>query len=338
MYSWDDMVRQWAECWDIRNNRLKDKDKYRLFRNTKQGLTFEEMGGKQIQFERAIQFRRSGFILKNSKDEPIPLTAHGVPNDLAVQDTGSPVLVLIASVDVQDDCLYVDVKGYSAGGATWTLEFIELKGGTAEFNGVWDKLDAIIGDKRYIGTDGKVYRIQFTFVDSGHNTDYVYQYVKKHSGGVFAIKGRDKLPSGETYQFFSPAALEKIGFPNALSVNTFKLKDKISAALTSSFWITGQPQPAWYPNFREDFHDDYFRQFEAETKEEKRNAETGQFLGIIWKKKFGADNHAFDTYVYNLAALELLAEYWCKEQMGLPALDWSAFWDLAKKGEFYREP
>ncbi|MDR2052874.1 MAG: phage terminase large subunit family protein [Treponema sp.] len=335
MYTWEDMVRQWAECWDIRNNRLKDKEKYRIFRNTKQGLTFEEMGGKQIQYERAIQFRRTGFILKNSKDG---LTAHGVPNDMAVQDSGSPILVLVASVDVQEDCLYVDVKGYSAGGVTWTLEFIELKGNTAEFNGVWDQLDAIIGDKRYIGTDGKVYRIQITIVDSGHNTDYVYEYVKRHYKGVYACKGRDTLAAGETYQFFSPAAVEKIGFQNALHINTFKLKDKISAALTSSFWITGQSQPAWYPNFREDSRDDYFRQFESEVKKEQRNTVTKQFIKIIWEKKFGAENHALDTYVYNLAALELLAEGWCKEYLGLPALDWSAFWDLAKKGEFYREP
>jgi phage terminase large subunit GpA-like protein len=335
MYTWEDMVRQWADCWDLRNNRLKNKEKYRIFRNTKQGLTFEEMGGKQIQYERAIQFRRTGFIITNSEDG---LTARGVPNDIAVPDSGSPVLILVASVDVQDDCLYVDVKGYSTGGVTWTLEFIELKGNTAEFNGVWDRLDAIIGDKRYVGTDGKVYRIQITIVDSGHNTDYVYEYVKRHSSGVFACKGRETLAAGETYQFFSPAAIQKIGFQNAIHINTFKLKDKISAALTSSFWITGQPQPAWYPNFREDFRDDYFRQFESEVRENQTNTVTKQFIKTIWKKKFGAENHAFDTYVYNLAALELLAEGWCKEGLGLPALDWGAFWELAKKGEFYREP
>jgi hypothetical protein len=28
--------------------------------------------------------------------------------------------------------------------------------------------------------------------------------------------------------------------------------------------------------------------------------------------------------------LELLAEGWYKEEMGLPALDWTAFWNLAK--------
>jgi hypothetical protein len=58
----------------------------------------------------------------------------------------------------------VDVKGYSAGGATWTLDFFQIKGGTAEFNGVRDRLEGFLSDRRYIGTDGKIYRILITLV------------------------------------------------------------------------------------------------------------------------------------------------------------------------------
>jgi phage terminase large subunit GpA-like protein len=116
------------------------------------------------------------------------------------------------------------------------------------------------------------------------------------------------------------------------------MKDKISNAINKSYWITGKSQPWWYPNFPEDFKDDYFSQFEAESKEEYRHNVTKQFIKIIWKAKFGQPNHAFDTYVYNLAALELAAEYWCREHLGLPTLNWSAFWELARQGEFYQEP
>jgi hypothetical protein len=87
-YSWDDMVKQWAQCWDIEHDRLRDKEKYRVFRNTKQGKTFEDFR-TQVKFERVIQFRRPGFARGH------------VPNDLAVQDSGSPVLFVVASVDVQ---------------------------------------------------------------------------------------------------------------------------------------------------------------------------------------------------------------------------------------------
>jgi phage terminase large subunit GpA-like protein len=325
MYSWEDMVAQWAECWDIEKGRLRDKEKYRVFRNTKQGLTFEE-SGVQIEYERAIRFRRTGFVTGK------------VPNDKALDETGSPILFVCCSVDVQSDRLFIDVKGYSQGGATWTLDFIEKKGNTAEFNGVWDELDKFLSDQRYVGTDGKIYRILITLIDSGHNTEYVYEFAKKHSHGVYACKGKDWIESGATYALFSKDALDKIGMGLAYHINTGKLKDKVSNALMSSFWRSGQLQPPWYPNFPEDFKDDYFKMFESETKVEKRDKITHQFKGYVWKLAFGQPNHALDTYVYNLAAMEIAAEAFCRA-LGLAALDWDAFWEEVKRtGEFYELP
>lgn len=326
MYTWEDMVTQWAGCWDIKKNRVKDKEKYRLFRNTKQGLTFEDFG-VQITHERAIQYRRTGFITGK------------VPNDLAVEDTGTPILILVASVDVQNDRLYYDIKGYSGAGSAWTVDFDEIKGNTADYNGPWDKLDEIIGERRFTSTDGKAYQVAITLIGSGHNAEWVYAYVKKHSYGVYACKGKDWIAAGESYQLFSPASLERIGMAQAYHINTGKLKDKISAALMSSFWKSREYQPPWYPNFPEDFRDDYFKMFEAETKVEKRDSVTKQFRGYVWKLDFGKPNHAFDTYVYNLAALEIFAEDFCKspDGLGLAALDWDAFWAAAQTGVFYGE-
>jgi phage terminase large subunit GpA-like protein len=325
MFSWDDMVKLWAQCWDIEHNRLRDKEKYRVFRNTKQGKTFEDFG-TQIKYERATQYRRSGFVTGK------------VPNDLAVSDSGTPVLFVVASVDVQRKNLYVDVKGYSDNGVTWTLDFFSIEGDTQTFNGPWDKLDEYISDKYFIGTDGKIYRIQITIVDSGHYTEHVYSFVQRHSFGVYACKGRDWLQHGGTYELFSPAALQKIGLPQAFHINTGKLKDRISIMLTNSFWVGGQYQPAWYPNFPEDFRDDYFKMFEAETKKEIIDKQTNKVFRVIWQQTFGQENHALDTYVYNLAGLEIAAEYYCRYTLGLPALNWTSFWEVAKAGEFYEDP
>jgi phage terminase large subunit GpA-like protein len=324
MFSWEDMVKQWAECWDIERNRVRDREKYRVFRNTKQGLPFED-GGKQIDYERAILFKRSGFV------------ANHVPNKMAVRDTGSPILFVVASVDVQQKCLYVDVKGYSDGGATWTLDFFPIHGDTEQFNGPWDKLDEYISDRRFVSDDGKVYRIQITLVDSGHFTEFVYEFVKRHSFGVYACKGKDWINTGETYSLFSAKALEQIGMAQAFHINTGKLKDRISAALTSSFWETEKFQPLWYPNFPEDFRDDYFKMFEAEKKVFSKIKGAENITKVSWVQEFGKDNHAFDTYVYNLAALEIAAEYYCKLTLQMEALNWRAFWEAAKTGEFYEE-
>jgi phage terminase large subunit GpA-like protein len=325
MFSWDDMVKLWAECWDIERNRLRDREKYRVFRNTKQGLTFED-SGKEVEYERAVLFRRTGFVRGH------------VPNDIAVVDSGSPILFVVASVDVQQKNLFVDVKGYSDGGATWTLDFFPIPGETEQFNGPWDKLDEYISDTRFIGTDGKIYRIQTTLVDSGHYTNYVYEFVKRHSFGVYACKGRDWINTGETYELFSPKALQHLGMAQAFHVNTGKLKDKISALFSGAFWETNKFQPPWYPNFPEDFRDDYFKMFAAETRNVVKFKDSDTVAKIAWRQKPGQDNHAFDTYVYNLAAMEIAAEYYCKYTLLLPAINWPAFWEAARTGVFYEDP
>ena len=78
--------------------------------------------------------------------------------------------------------------------------------------------------------------------------------------------------------------------------------------------------------------------FEAEKKVFSKLKGAENITRVSWVQEFGKDNHAFDTYVYNLAALEIAAEYYCKYTLQIPALDWRAFWEAAKTGVFYEEP
>ena len=324
LFSWEDYVRQWATCWDIKNNRVKDKEKYRVFRNLKQGLPFREMN-EQIRYEKAVLHRRFGF-------------ARGkVPNLMAKHDSSSHILIVLCSVDVQKNNLFVDVKGYSDGGVTWTLDFFSIDGPTEDFGGVWDKLADFIENKVYEGDDGKKYRIALTLVDSGHFTDWVYSFCQRFSAGVFACKGIDWIRDGETYQRFSQSTLDKIGLPLAYHVNTGKLKDRISRSLNILEWNEDSTQPAWYPNFAEDFRDDYFKMFEAEEKVDVIDKATNQWVKTIWRAKFGVPNHAFDTYVYNLAALEIFAEDICRHELQCSCINWQAFWQYAKMNVFCYE-
>ena len=81
----------------------------------------------------------------------------------------------------------------------------------------------------------------------------------------------------------------------------------------------GYYQPDWYPNFPDDFRDDYFKMFEA-TKVDIIEKQTNKYQKTIWKQRPGADNHAFDTYGYNMAALEIFADAYCRDALGLPGL------------------
>lgn len=322
MFSWEDYVSAWAGCWDLKNNRVRDKEKYHTFRNLKQGLPFTEQN-EQIKYERAVLHRRFGF-------------ARGtIPNHLAENEAGSPVLIVVASVDVQKDKLFVDVKGYAKNGVTYTLDFFSIDGPTETFGGVWDELENYYDNKVFADEGKRRYKIAIMFVDSGHYTDWVYSFVARFSSGVYACKGMDWIKNGETYQVFNAATLARIGLPLAYHVNTGKQKDRISNAMNVLRWNDGELQPAWYPNFPETLGDDYYKMFEAEEKVEIIDKNTNQWIKTVWRAKFGAPNHGFDTYVYNRTALEVFAEDICKNDIGLRFLDWTAFWNYAETGAFF---
>jgi phage terminase large subunit GpA-like protein len=323
MYSWEEMVYEFSECWDLEHDRMKDKEKYRTFRNTKEGLPFVD-SGNQIRYERTIQYRRPGFAKGH------------VPNKMALKDSGTIILIVLASVDVQKDLLYVDVKGYSGRGAIWTLDFFDIEGNTVDFNGPWDKLEEYIENKRFVSDDGHIYRISATIVDSGWNSDYVYAFASRYSFGVYACKGIDWLNGGETYRLFNKKTLDLINLQRAYHINVGKMKDRISNSLTAAVWNKDELQPPWYANFPEDFRDDYFKQFEAEDKVEQYDRVTGRYYRTVWRHiDKWVPNHAFDTYNYNMAILEIVADAWCRERLGMPGLDWDIFWREIKKEPFY---
>lgn len=322
MYSWEDYVTEWAGCWDIKNNRVKDRDAYKVFRNLKQGLTFEDRH-ESITREKSVRFRRFGFARNH------------VPNEMAERDSGSPVLLLTCAVDVQKNGLFVDIVGWTRGGRNWRIDFRFIEGDTQSFGGPWDALADIIDNGVFCDERNGRYRIAMTLVDSGHYTDFVYSFVQRYTaGGVYACKGNDWIKDGETYKEFARTTVERIGLPVAYHINTGKLKDRISSVMNGSFWADGKIQPTWYPNFPEDFGDDYFAMYEAEEKIEEVDKETGRWLRTRWRCKFGAANHGFDTCVYNWAALEIFADDICRNVLRLPALSWQDFWDYAAADEF----
>lgn len=322
LFGWEDFVRQWATCWDIKNNRVRDKEQYRVFRNLKQGLPYREMN-EQIRYEKAVLHRRYGFVRGQ------------VPNKMALNDSGSEILIIVCAVDVQKNNLFVDVKGYSDRGVTWTIDFFSIDGATEDYGGPWNVLNDYIENNVFESDDGKLYRIAITLVDSGRYTDWVYSFVGRFGCGVYASKGTDWIKNGETYQKFHQSTLDKIGLPLAYHVNTGKLKDRISRAMNFLSWDENTLQQEWYPNFPDNFRDDYFKQFEAEEKIEIINKITNQWEKTVWRAKFGAANHAFDTYVYSLAALEIFADDICRNDLNLTCLHWPSFWQYARAGNFY---
>jgi phage terminase large subunit GpA-like protein len=324
LYSWEKMVIDWVKCWDLTKNRMKDKEEYRTFRNTKQGLPFEEQG-EQIRREKVQQFRNYKY-LKNQ-----------INNKAFKEDSGSEILLLTSSVDVQKTCLFVHIIGWTIGGRNYTIDFIQIDGIVEnKYSQVWKKLDELLIERTWYSDDDKEYRIIQTVIDSGHYTAWVYDFVNKYSSGIFAIKGEDYLTGGLIYKEFNRSTLEKAGLSVAFHLNTTLLKDRI-AKIFNSRWETGKMQEEWYPNFAEDLKDDFYDQFEAEQKVDEYDKITNKWLRSRWRQIPGRENHSFDTYAYGLANLEILADFICRNELNYNYLNWGAFWDFAGAGIFYKD-
>ncbi len=317
MYSWVNMTFDWLNCWDVEKGKVKDIEKYKSFRNTKQGKSHEERG-ESVSYERVISHRRQ-------------YARNHINNKMAMAETGSNVLLLTCAVDIQkaSNELLVDIKAWCKGGRSYTLDFRSFPA-KEDVNVItdkcWRELEKVIEQEIWTAENNKQYRLSITVIDSGWATDTVYAFCKQYLSGVYAIKGEQYLPGGLNYRQMSKETRERTGLENAYTLNTTALKRAVNRSLKSE-WVTGELQPEFYMNFPEDLRDDFFQMFTAEYLAEKRDKKTNQFKGFEWRPIQGRPNHAFDCAGYNLAALEMIAESHCRAVLGLTSLIWSKYWD-----------
>ncbi|HEY0087470.1 MAG TPA: terminase gpA endonuclease subunit, partial [Candidatus Lokiarchaeia archaeon] len=321
LYSWEKMVIEWSKCWDLQKNKIKDIERYRTFRNTDQGLPFAEKG-EQIRREKVREYKSYQFLKNQINNEKFKLNSE------------SEILLLTAAVDVQKNNLFCHIIGWTYGGRNYTIDFLKIDGITENNNSEsWKKLDELLINKIWTADDGKQYKIIQTVIDSGHYTDYVYAFCKRYSAGVFAVKGDEKIGK-LTYKEFNNDTMKRTGLPVAYHINTTMIKDRI-ARMFNLRWETEKFQEEWYVNFPEDMRDDEMDQFEAEEKINEYDKITNKWIRSRWRLIPGRENHFFDCMCYNIANLEILADYVCRYELDLKYLDWKRFWDFCKTGIFY---
>lgn len=328
VYSWVKLVQDWSKVWNFEKNRIKSVEKYREWKNTKEGWPWEDRG-QSISAERSILNRRTGALLGE------------IPEELMIRDSGSHCMLVTCAVDVQKTGLYVHVVGWCINGISWTIDWFKIEGDIGNVkNEVWQKLDKHVFDKRYVSKAGKTYKIAITLIDSGwgEHADVVYQFSKGFDNGVYAIKGEDYLSTQLVFDSFSKTKLEQHGLEHAYLLNTTLLKDRLSR-YSRLAWETRERQPDWFCNYPEDLGSEFFNQLEAEEKVDIRDKITKTWKKAVWKNVSGADNHSLDTSAYNLAALEIVANEYCKsDKIGLKFLSYEAFWLYCMergKGEFW---
>lgn len=313
MQTWTAQVQRWLECWDVQNNKSRDVDKLQVFYNEVLGAPYV-IGGKQLKLQNVTTHRRT---IYNSGD---------ILNSKVKKETGGKIQLLTCAVDVHDKHLDIQVIGWAPRHCFYSIEWLKLEGDCEDLESApWKKLRSLIEEKEYTADDGRKYRIELTFIDSQYKTDVVHNFCSEYEGGVMPIRGTELPLKGTTFKEFSEfkSKTGQIGF----NITTTIYKDRLAAALKKD-WDGLSLQPNRHPNFPSDYPDQFFKELTVERKQEIKDGNTGKTLGFRW---VGRNAHAWDTMVYNSAAIDILAINYYMDILGFEQMDWPRFWQMCEE-------
>jgi phage terminase large subunit GpA-like protein len=254
-------------------------EQLKTFVNTVLGETWREAG--EVPDYELLQARAGGF------------EARTVPNGVAF---------LTCGVDVQKDRLVYEVVGWGKTRESWSIEHGELFGDTGGEE-VWVSLDALI-DTSYPTESGSTMKIRMTAVDSGYNTQTVYNYCRRYSQTkVIAVKG---VHTARTL-ISSPS---KVDVKHNGKKTGYKVWPVGSSVAKGEFygWLKQAPGddgtfPRGYCHFPK--HETrFFMEITAEQLVPVVNAKG--FVVLTWKRLPNRENHLLDCRVYARAAAALV--------------------------------
>lgn len=206
---------------------------------------------------------------------------------------------LTAAADVQKDRIEVEVVAWGRGRESWSVDYRVLPGDTST-EVPWKALDELLGH-HYPNEKGELLPIKALGVDTGFNTQHVYNWARRHSAArVYLLKGRHDIPT-------------PVGQPSAVDVSALGKKIRrglrvwpVGVSMIKSElygWLSlkkptkpEDPFPPGYMHFPE-YGEEYFLMLTAE---ELVTRLVKGFRKTEWEKTRDR-NEALDLRVYNRA-------------------------------------
>jgi len=222
------------------------------------------------------------------------------------------VQLLTCGVDIQKDHAWITVEGWGYLSEVWTIYEGRLEmGDTSNINN-YDVLRQFLHTPWQLGWDPKrVAYITKTAIDSGYNTDVVYEFCRMcREIDAVPIMGADYVTA-----MYRPAKIMG-GKRIRYDLNVNLLKDRLYRLLFDS------PVPGtcfWH--LPKDTPEDFLEQLTSEEKQlpDRKNKKAR------WVLKSGAKaNHLWDVKVYSLFAAELIGA------LSLPSLEQIAAYQAKK--------
>ncbi len=262
---WSDVVREFLKSKD-------DPEKLKVFVNTALAEWWEDQAEK-IEDDK-LYSRREVY------PAPVPYGA----------------MILTAGVDVQEDRLEVEIKGWGKGEENWTVDYRILYGPTDKAD-VWTALDDIIFNEQFEHESGMHLMVSATGVDSGFRAQIVYDYCKQRKArNVFPTKGQ----AGEGVPIIAAPKRRRTG-KNRRAVDLFMIGTDEAKGVIYARLKRTEPGHGYY-HFPNTLDEEYFKQLAGEKMILKKHK---GHLKREWVKT-RARNEALDTNVINYAMVKLL--------------------------------
>lgn len=197
-------------------------------------------------------------------------------------------IILTGGVDCQKDCYYWTIRAWGLNMTSWNIAHgcVQTK---IEIERIMDGV--------FKSRSGKPYQVALYAIDTGYDTDSVYDYIASHSDCVVPVKGSSR-PMTQRYKMsYIDRATSRANGMMLYIVDTAQYKDMISGRLKR-------------PNGRGSWmvfkgcDREYAEQISAEEKILQRK---GAIDYWIWKPKASnVQNHYLDCEVYAALAADLL--------------------------------
>lgn len=200
-------------------------------------------------------------------------------------------VLLIASVDVQLDHFWWEVRAYAPGVKSYLIDYGQAS--------TWKDLEEIIVNREYPSEYGEPRQVMKAGIDSGFRTDEVYQFCSRFPEVCIPLKGSSNHNTMTAP--YTMTSLEKgvVGGLKLYVLNTDYWKDFIFARMIRPADAEGTI------HLYKECPQEYSDHLRSEEKQEIRNVKTGA-VTVQWKPLTSHPvNHLLDTCTYNAAVADI---------------------------------
>ncbi|MFX0141886.1 MAG: phage terminase large subunit family protein [Candidatus Hodarchaeota archaeon] len=233
-------------------------------------------------------------------------------------------LLLVAGADVHQGLIETEIVAYGRNKESWSIDYRIIFGDIASGKPL-EKLDELLNES-FLHENGNVLNIRMIAVDSGYETQTIYNWVRKYPyNRVMAVKGSDVLNTALTGPRSTDIFIDGKKLTKGMKywpVGVSIIKSELYGLLRLEKRKDGS-YPKGYCHFP-DYEEEYFKQLTAESLKIIRTRANRKIFR--WELDY-TNNEALDCRVYARAAAAALGmdlfseETWRKLEAGTFSID-----------------